>query len=238
MTTIQVKQPFTQVRLIENAQAKFVRFAFVEELEEGKWQCLMPYVLCRDYLKDMLYCKNITKEGLGPIYGFDTNKYEFAKIPSDALYLAIVVPKDLRDIIMDSLDQIHKIEDLWGAERTTVTEFSYKGSNSPHGLLFKADKRWMDSMLAISVYSFLIRGISWGDRINISQYQEDNRMWNCLDTLVKTCKSMNRLNKHGFLQELVCNNIQNIHDLGGLYYVHSRNVDQVPMYKEYLTVHG
>ena len=49
---------------------------------------------------------------------------------------------------------------------------------------------------------------------------------------------MNRLNKHGFLQELVCDNIQSIHDLGGLYYVHSRNVDQVPMYKEYLTVHG
>lgn len=238
MTTIQVKQPFPQVKLIENAQAKFVRFAFVEELEEGKWQCLMPYVLCRDYLKDMLYCKNITKEGLGPIYGFDTNKYEFAKIPSSALYLAVVVPKELREIIMNSLDQIHKIEDLWGAERTTVTEFTYNNEKSPCGLLFKADKRWMDSMLAISVYSFLIRGISWGDRRGISQYQEDSRMWSCLDTLVKTCKSMNRLNKHGFLQELVCNNIQNIHDLGGLYYVHSRNVDQVPMYKEYLTVHG
>lgn len=238
MTTaaLKVTQPHSSSPLVEIMQNKNVRFAIAKPLKDGSFECLTPYVKCRDYLKDMMFCKYVSKKPLGAVYGFDTNKYKFDEISDDFTYVSIVCSKENANQIKKKLDKLFLMEEKWGLQKSEITTFTPPETmHGDCGFLCKADVRWQKSLLGYSLYTFLFRAFAYPD-VDKIDYNEDLKMWNSTKKLMQSVKSFDDIEKIGFYSPLIekyekegISILRDLHNYYGLMWVSIK----LPMCPEY-----
>lgn len=212
MMNLQVIQKFSNSPLIEAMQQQKLRYAFVKPTGNDTYETITPYVLCRDYLKDMLYCKFITKKGIGEVYGFDTNKYSFADIVKEKTLLAITGSKELIDNIEENWNYLIEVETKHGVLPTEAIRFEKDGVL---GIIVEGDPRWQQSLLGFSYYTFLFRWMTYKN-MSVNHYDDQCLALNAQKLATKT---IDEINQFGFLKTSVKDRLYDLHNHYGLYFV-------------------
>lgn len=140
----------------EIPQTSSTKFAFVHKKEDGSYEEQFYPVKCRDFLGDAVYTTHSGKPS--SIYRFSFN----GKVDTDKTRLAIHFgnPKEYQNFLK-KYELLHKIEETNGFEQTTVQVVTENVI-----LLIEGDKAWIESVWAISLYTFLLRCASYsGDSL-------------------------------------------------------------------------
>jgi len=214
MTQPKVIQPHTYNMLAEAMQNKNLRYAFVKVVKKDIYECVTPYVLCRDYLKDFLYCKFVTQEPLGTVYGFNTAAYKHEDVDTEFIRLAVTGSKELIDAIESNWDFMIALEEKHEVMPTECERFQ---DGDMHGIIVKGDSRWQDSLLGFSYYTFLFRQMTYP---NCQAGGADLTLQKAAEKLA--AKKIGEINKFGYLESHVKfdpSMLYNLHNCYGLMYV-------------------
>lgn len=152
-----------QVNIVEVARKEIlgqifqslqVQFSFTAEKvvgEKTEFHNLTQYVLCRDFLGDMLWSKHWKKES--NIYGL---RYNWKEAPYDEDHVKLVLffpdAGKKRSFLVNVPEFLYAKEDQAGVERTEILETQYKDKlvviGSPH---------WQKSTWRLSLYTYYLK---------------------------------------------------------------------------------
>jgi hypothetical protein len=147
-------------------QQKEVRFAFGRENEDTTITQCHTFVRCRDFLNDVIVESNYPGSISYPIYDFsyDAKKYPISK---DKTILLVKAPKYF-EFILKGTSLINEFEEKAGWNLTTIEE----GFDDKEKILVvTGPPEWMQATYLISLYSMLIRILSYGyDGLSAEEY--------------------------------------------------------------------
>lgn len=153
--TIKPSKHLVDTGLAEIYQDMGITMALLTRQSQTEYTRITPYVKCRDFLVDV-YSYSKAKKTFA-IYGmsFDPTK----ELPAeDGVYLAMIFPNEkAEEAFKTALPQLHAIE---LANEMEVTEF-YPGVEGKVSLL-TGSKKWLRNCLTFSLYTALIRCLSYG----------------------------------------------------------------------------
>lgn len=168
-----------KVSYCEESQGNETLFSFVVPSGEEDYQELFFPVKCRDFLGDAVY---VTKYGRNiPIYGFNFKD----NLDSETTML-LIQNKDKKyiDNFFNNLDK------LWEIERNNGIPLTIVERVSDTEVLVFGDKLWQSKVWAISLYSFLLKCLTYpngaeGKELSyVRQFKEDT--WKKLLASLKT----------------------------------------------------
>lgn len=171
MKQVKVVQKQPKATLGQLFQSLKVQFSFTaEKVVDGKTEFhnLTQYVLCRDFLGDMLWSKHWNKESY--IYGLSYNWRE-APYDEDHLKLTIFFPDgEKRKAFLKNVPEfLHAKEDQAGVERTEILETQFKDKfiviGSPH---------WQKSTWRLSLYTYYLKLCCLEDPKNVPERSSES----------------------------------------------------------------
>ena len=182
--------------------SKGVEFALASDNFE---QC-HPFVLCKDFLHDVVFSTVHNKKF--DIYRFFYDPSKNPKACLRELRLLVTNAKDskLARRVDACLDFVNQIEDSLGMKRTRVRKCLDAPQEYRHGVfLFQGSRRWLIAPPMISLYSFLVRiglshqpGTSYNTTISLikngllKSYQPKDSKW-----LADIEPAIHKLIRHG-----------------------------------------
>jgi hypothetical protein len=139
--------------LYEVPQSKLIYFSFARQQDDDNVIRLHEWVKCRDFFGDVLLANYYNKK-VG-IYGLEIDP-AIQKINPEKveMLLRFDSPVDLKSFL-DNLHYLNKIEGENNFDYTTCLHVN----NST--LLLNADKRWQDNAFMMSLWSYLVKCISY-----------------------------------------------------------------------------
>ncbi len=138
--------------LDEESQNIKTKFFFVEKLEDFIYNQITPYIKCRDFLNDVLYC--ITFNTNISVYGF---KYESNNTQKNTLFLSLkFCSKREVEEFKENFHYLLKFETLYKFSTYTT----YEETNKPTVLLIKHNPFWFSNTLTLSFFTFILRCLS------------------------------------------------------------------------------
>lgn len=144
-------------------QQKGVQFAFVNKVEDNKYLPIHCLVLCRDYLGDVVYTFNTgTKMSQ---FGFTTKTTW--KLDSDKTRILMTFPtKEDFDSAIKNISILNNIEQKNDWELTKLhlcspIPISSGVSSVEYKIIVEGDVKWRTSILSISLFTYLLRVISY-----------------------------------------------------------------------------
>lgn len=180
----------------QDGQFHNVGFAYAH-LDGVKAHQLCGYFVCRDFLGDALFAE----EQKVPIriYGF-TWTPEKQKIDRDKTRLLVQVSSlEMRKTFEKNLPILYGVEKDNDFEQTVVTD-----SNEELEFLVEADPRWQESVVLISLYSFLLKCLTYDiKKIEdiVEKYEDSNEANLAHNTLKKLPKILKNLKRFGLDEE-------------------------------------
>ncbi len=139
-------------KLEEEEQNIKTKFFFVEKQEDYTYTQITPYIKCRDFLNDVLYC--ITFNTKIHVYSF---KYESNNTQKDTLFLSLkFCSKKAVEEFKENFNYILKFETLYKFSTYTT----YEETNTPTVLLIKHNPFWFSNTLTLSFFTFILRCLS------------------------------------------------------------------------------
>lgn len=167
-----LKRMYSAIDLIEAMQKQKLRYAFVKRTDKGSYETLMPFVLCRDFLKDMAHSR-ISGIPVTPIFNFNSSNFGYKEVNLETTLFAITGAQKLLDAIMSQIDFINKIEKNHEAKLTTMEVCKLDGTEDKC-LVIEGDGIWMTTPLGISYYSYLFRQMTYPKPDNTSMQSDDD----------------------------------------------------------------
>jgi hypothetical protein len=215
-TQIKVVSIEPENKLIEVMQRTKLRYAFAKQTSEDTYECIMPYVMCRDFLKDVCYANFAANgEKLGKMYGFNADDPKLLELDKDRTVLVLTATRDLLDGIEKQADYLTKVEDKLGVVNTQMTRVDLTH------MLVIGDPRWQQSLLGISYYSFLFRWMAQ-HLCAPSAVKDEERQLVKNATILENLDSIDKINYKGFFPEAKLNvdvSLGTIHNYYGLYWL-------------------
>jgi len=146
--------PITKDKLSEEDQNIKTKFFLVNKIKENTFNKITPYIKCRDFLNDVLYC--ITFNTNINVYGFkfDQINNQFKK---ENLYLGLkfISYKAVEDF-KQNFHYLKKFETLYD-----LLDFStYEETNRKTVLLIKHNPFWFSNTITLSLFTFILRCFS------------------------------------------------------------------------------
>jgi hypothetical protein len=139
-------------KLEEEEQNIKTKFFFVEKQEDYTYTQITPYIQCRDFLNDVLYC--ITFNTKIHVYNF---KYESNNTQKDTLYLNLkFCSKKAVEEFKENFHYLLKFETLY----KFLIYTTYEKTNKPTVLLIKHNPFWFSNTLTLSFFTFILRCLS------------------------------------------------------------------------------
>lgn len=202
-------------RLNESMQSKSMRFAFAYENGEVLEQ-VMPLVKCRDYLKEQILYTYYDKKMA--IFGFDT-AYN-VKNTEEYTGLLLDIPNDAERILFcKNFPILQEYEKKLGFEQ--ISEYYFVGPQ----IFVKGDVLWQKSCLNISLYSLLLRTLSYsleGTFTSIANGPNagsvDGKMWKAMDGFEKIT-SKEQLIELAAKEDISEKTVDFVHNYTGAYYM-------------------
>ena len=203
--------------LCEIAQSKSLRFAFAI-VTDTEIQRVMPYVKCRDFLKEQILYTHYDKKL--QIYSFDTSKN--VKNALDYTGLLVEIPKkEERDLFIANFHILQKYEEKLGFELTSEVQ-----QVDEKTLFVSGDPIWQQSCFLISLYSLLLRTLCYPltdtfvSMLDTSTGANsvDGRYWKALDNFDKI-KSRDQLLDLVAKEDVKDMSVDTVHDFTGAYYM-------------------
>lgn len=135
-----------KMSLNEIEQPNPIRFAFGCK-EDDIYSNTIPFVRCRDYLSDVLFCyKN--NVSLPRIYGFESNPQQIVD--------NILLIKNVKDIFLLNLKHLHEMEEKWGITKTEVVVLDNEDCLALH-----FDPIYLSNTVLLAYYTTYIRLITY-----------------------------------------------------------------------------
>lgn len=139
-------------------QSLKIKFAFAEEIDEKRIRQLHQFVLCRDFLSDIIYFNRTGKRF--EIYGFRSD----VAIRDENVGLILRFPtKEVCNNFKNNFDILVNVENV-----NNMRHSHYELVDDLHVFVKINDIRWISTCLGISLYSFLLRicGYQYKDKDN------------------------------------------------------------------------
>lgn len=139
-------------KLEEEEQNIKTKFFFVEKLEDSTYNQITPYIKCRDFLNDVLYCVIFNTKI--SVYGF---KYESNNTQKDTLFLSLKFrsKKEVEEF-KENFHYLLKFETLYKFSTYTT----YEETDRSTVLLIKHNPFWFSNTLTLSFFTFILRCLS------------------------------------------------------------------------------
>ncbi|RLI53440.1 MAG: hypothetical protein DRO87_11630, partial [Candidatus Thorarchaeota archaeon] len=135
--------------LSEIYQTVHLEFAFATKEEEGVYKAAHQFVLCRDFLHDVIWSQLNKKPVL--IYGFKFAANKDDRIDTDKTKLFIRKPD-----IANHLERVEKVLHIF-EKRMRIKKTKIYATQCKTIFLVVGSKSWMSSTQMISLYTLLIR---------------------------------------------------------------------------------
>jgi hypothetical protein len=148
---------FEQQYLSEIGQLLNIRFAYAA-LEDGVAVAQTTLCKCRDFLIDTVYANH--HPDLLPSYSIYGFRYDVEKNPLDLGRTRFILEfPDVKYLenLKKNLHVLHQIEDANFLDRTQM----FEADGHPNYLVIEGDKLWMQSCLAINIYTLLVKLCSY-----------------------------------------------------------------------------
>lgn len=146
--------PITKDKLSEEDQNIKTKFFLVNKIKENTFNKITPYIKCRDFLNDVLYCITFNTDFF--IYGFEFKQTK-EQIKKENLYLSLkfISHKAIKDF-KENFHYLNKFESLYN-----LSDFStYEETNRKTVLLIKHNNFWFSNTMILSLFTFILRCLS------------------------------------------------------------------------------
>lgn len=180
----------------QEGQYHDVGFAYAH-LEGEKAKQLCGYFVCRDFLGDALFAEEQGKQA--KIYGFSWTPSK-QKIDRDKTRLLLQFSSlEMKKAMEKNLSILHGVEKDNDFTLTTLTD-----SDKDSELLVEGDSNWQASVVLISLYSFLLKCLTYDiKKVEdiVEKYEDSNEANLAQNTLKKLPKILKNLRRFGLDEE-------------------------------------
>jgi len=149
------------------------KYSFVTKLNSETVSIAHPYVKCRDFLNDVLIFSNYIKKDIDRVYGFtfniDSNFINWA----DPQLLIKYEKKEHLDLFIKNINYLHYFETFYELSYTKVEE-----TNSKKTILVSFSPFWVSNTLSLSLYTFILRCLSYPLEDNFWEYIKNYKIIN------------------------------------------------------------
>ena len=161
MAILQIDKFVTGRKPAEIYQTVAIQFAFLSDSKDGYRQC-HEFIRCRDFLQDCVFAT--VNKCLSSIWGFtydykvnpplDLNHMKMLIKNPPKLYDKPLTSSDIEKATKSALKLLNHYEKMAGLPMSIAVDAT---DGTDDFKLFIGPKRWMESSVLVSLYSFLIR---------------------------------------------------------------------------------
>lgn len=147
------------LNLCEDSQTLRLQFFFVSKNKDDTYKQITPYIRCRDFLNDTLYC--IENKKNFSLYGYKFNGKEF-KRNLNSLYLCIkfedydetnITQFDESNNFNTNFHYLTAFETLYNLNTKTY----YEETNLKNVILIKHNPFWFQNTVIFSLFTYILR---------------------------------------------------------------------------------
>jgi hypothetical protein len=145
------------------SQTSEIHWSFLNRVKGDKWsfQELFLKVKCREYLGDLVVCGNLDID-VPMIYGMSLRK---KRISIKETLLSVSLYQESVPTFIKNMKYLRRIEKSMGIPMTRIYSTQHQGAFDTR-LVLIGDKKWVSSPLLISIYSLIIRAMTYSLRGN------------------------------------------------------------------------
>lgn len=151
---ILVKRKFASLAQIgQSMQLRMAVLKRVPDQATTTYEQITPHFLCRDFAGDV-YTASYQKHNFS-IYGLSWDGTKESP-DMDFLNLNLLFPsKAVKEVFLKNIRFLHEIED-----RNNIPRTQYFDNGDANGIII-ADKRWLNNVLHVSLYTFIVRALCY-----------------------------------------------------------------------------